>query len=66
MKDIQYLIIHYTGMQSARVSMKRLKNPSSKVSCHYLIDRNGDIYRMIDDLRWLGMQEDPSGKILKI
>ena len=49
LKDIQYLIIHYTGMQSARVSMKRLKNPSSKVSCHYLIDRNGDIYRMIDD-----------------
>ena len=49
LRDIQYLIIHYTGMQSARVSMKRLKNPTSKVSCHYLIDRNGHIYKMIDD-----------------
>ena len=49
LRDIQYLIIHYTGMQSARVSMKRLKNPNSKVSCHYLIDRNGQIYKMIDD-----------------
>ena len=51
LKNIQYLIIHYTGMQSARVSMKRLKNPSSKVSCHYFIDRNGDIYKMIDETK---------------
>tara|TARA_Y200000002_G_C22668997_1_gene659158 strand:+ start:1642 stop:2259 length:618 start_codon:yes stop_codon:yes gene_type:complete len=36
-------------MQSARVSMRKLKNPKSKVSCHYFIDRNGDIYKMIDD-----------------
>ena len=49
LRDIQYLIIHYTGMQSARVSMKRLKNPKSKVSCHYFINRNGEIYKMIDD-----------------
>ena len=49
LRDIKYLIIHYTGMQSARVSMKRLKNPKSKVSCHYLIDRNGDTYKMVDD-----------------
>ena len=51
LKDIQYLIIHYTGMQSARVSMERLKNPNSKVSCHYFINRNGDIYKMIDDTK---------------
>ena len=50
-KDIKYLIIHYTGMQSVRASIKRLKNRNSKVSCHYLIDRNGDIYKMIDDAK---------------
>lgn len=49
LKDIKYLIIHYTGMQSARASLKRLKNPSSKVSCHYFIKRDGNIYKMIDD-----------------
>ena len=49
LKDIKYLIIHYTGMQSERVSLKRLKNPSSKVSCHYFIKRDGNIYKMIDD-----------------
>ena len=49
LKDIKYLIVHYTGMQSERVSLKRLKNPNSKVSCHYFIKRDGNIYKMIDD-----------------
>ena len=49
LKNISFLIIHYTGMQSARVSLKRLKDPKSKVSCHYLIERNGSINRMVDD-----------------
>ena len=51
MKNIRFLIIHYTGMQSTRVSLKRLKNPKSKVSCHYLIDRNGQILRMVEDVK---------------
>ena len=50
-KNIRFLIIHYTGMQSTRVSLKRLKNPKSKVSCHYLIDRNGKIFRMVEDVK---------------
>ena len=49
LKNISFLIIHYTGMQSARVSLKRLKDPKFKVSCHYLIERNGSINRMVDD-----------------
>ena len=49
LKKIKFLIIHYTGMQSTRVSMNRLKDPRSKVSCHYFIGRNGDVYRMIND-----------------
>tara|TARA_B100001564_G_scaffold266644_1_gene228214 strand:+ start:102 stop:809 length:708 start_codon:yes stop_codon:yes gene_type:complete len=49
LKDIRFLIIHYTGMQSARVSMNRLKNTKFKVSCHYFIERNGTIYRMVND-----------------
>ena len=49
LRDIRFLIIHYTGMQSSRVSMERLKNPGSKVSCHYLISRNGNIYKMVND-----------------
>ena len=48
-KNIQYIIIHYTGMQSARVSLNRLKDLKSKVSCHYFITRQGEILRMVED-----------------
>ena len=46
---IKHVIFHYTGMQSEIESLKRLKNPSSKVSCHYLINRKGIVYRMVKD-----------------
>jgi N-acetylmuramoyl-L-alanine amidase len=48
-KNIKFIIIHYTGMQSEIESIKRLKNPSSKVSCHYLINRKGKIIQMVKD-----------------
>ena len=48
-KTITTIIIHYTGMQSERESLKRLISPRSKVSCHYLIRRNGEIFRLVND-----------------
>ena len=48
-KDIKFVVIHYTGMQSEIASIKRLINPSSKVSCHYLINKNGKITQMVKD-----------------
>ena len=48
-KDIKFVIIHYTGMQSEIESIKRLKNVKSKVSCHYLINRKGKIIQMVKD-----------------
>jgi len=48
-KDIKFIIIHYTGMQSAIESLQRLKNPKSKVSCHYLINRSGSVVQMVKD-----------------
>jgi len=49
MRVIKFVIIHYTGMQSEIESINRLKNPNSKVSCHYLINRKGKIIRMVED-----------------
>ena len=53
-KEIEFVIIHYTGMQSEIDSLKRLKNPKSKVSCHYLINRKGKIIQMVEekDIAW--------------
>ena len=48
-KEIKFIIIHYTGMQSERESIKRLCNPKSKVSCHYVINQKGKIYRLVKD-----------------
>ena len=48
-KSIKFIIFHYTGMQSEIESIKRLKNPKSKVSCHYLINRQGIITQMVLD-----------------
>jgi len=48
-KTIKLIVIHYTGMQSERDSLKRLCNPNSKVSSHFLINRKGKIYRLVQD-----------------
>ena len=36
-------------MQSERESIIRLCNPKSEVSSHFLISKNGKIYRLVDD-----------------
>ena len=48
-KNIKFIIIHYTGMQSEIESIKRLKNTKSKVSCHYFINRKGLVTQMVMD-----------------
>ena len=48
-KKITLIIIHYTGMQSERESLKRLTSPKHKVSCHYFINRTGKVLRMVED-----------------
>ena len=47
--DIKFVIFHYTGMQSEIESIQRLKNPRQKVSCHYLINRKGEVIQMVKD-----------------
>ncbi len=49
--SIKAIVIHYTGMQSKIASINRLKNKKSKVSCHYLIDRQGNVLKMVSENR---------------
>ncbi len=49
-KNIKYIIYHYTGMKTDNVAIKRLTNFNSKVSCHYYIDRKGNLIQMVPDL----------------
>ena len=48
-KSITAIILHYTGMQSERESLKKLTNPKSKVSCHYFINRKGKVFSLVKD-----------------
>ena len=38
-KSIKFIIIHYTGMIKESSAIKKLSNPSAKVSCHYFIEK---------------------------
>lgn len=45
------IVIHYTGMKSLPEVIDRLRDPVAKVSAHYLIDEDGNIYRMVDETK---------------
>ena len=41
------LLLHYTGMQSAEAALERLCDPVAKVSCHWLIEEDGTVHRLV-------------------
>jgi N-acetylmuramoyl-L-alanine amidase len=42
-----YIILHYTGMETAQGALDRLCSQNSKVSAHYTIDEDGTLYRHV-------------------
>jgi len=48
--QIKFLVFHYTGMKSDTEALNKLTNLKSKVSSHYLINKNGDIIVLVPDL----------------
>lgn len=48
-REINALVIHYTGMQTAAASLDRLCDPDAEVSAHYLIDEDGETYQLVDE-----------------
>ena len=49
-RQIKFIIFHYTGMKTDTESLNRLTNVKSEVSCHYIIKNNGEIVMMVPDL----------------
>lgn len=43
------LLLHYTGTASAEAALIWLCARQSKVSCHYLVDEDGEIVQMVDE-----------------
>jgi N-acetylmuramoyl-L-alanine amidase len=48
---IDLLLLHYTGMKDAESALDRLSDPAAEVSCHWLIDEDGTIYRLVAEER---------------
>ena len=44
-KIVKYIVIHYTGMKNLKLAYKKLSDKNSNVSAHYLISRDGIIYK---------------------
>lgn len=45
------ILLHYTGMQSGEAALKRLCDPESKVSAHYLVFEDGRIVQCVPEER---------------
>ena len=51
-RQVDMLVLHYTGMASAGAACDLLCSPTSGVSCHYLVDEDGAVIQMVaEDLR---------------
>ena len=47
--SVELIVLHYTAMSDADAALTRLCDPKCEVSCHYLIDREGALHRLVDE-----------------
>lgn len=48
-KRVDLIVLHYTAMASAAEVLARLCDPGPEVSAHYLIDRDGTVFALVDE-----------------
>ena len=46
---VSHIILHYTDMPDAQAALDRLCDPQAKVSAHYLIRRDGQVFQLVDE-----------------
>ncbi|TAL07812.1 MAG: N-acetylmuramoyl-L-alanine amidase, partial [Nitrospirae bacterium] len=71
---VDMLVLHYTGMKTLGAALERLCDPKARVSAHYLIARDGTVYRLVAEnrrawhagvSRWAG-ERDVNGRSIGI
>ena len=69
---VELIVLHYTAMPDAEAALTRLCDPEAEVSSHYLIGRDGVLYRLVDEEkrawhagegRWAGREDVNSRSI---
>lgn len=48
-RSVDMIILHYTGMLTAKEALNRLTDSASKVSAHYVVDEGGAIYALVPE-----------------
>lgn len=50
----QFVVLHYTAMDTAEAALVRLCDPEAEVSAHYLISNSGTLWQMVreEDRAW--------------
>lgn len=46
---VEFLVMHYTGMQDAASAIALLRSPEAKVSAHYVVDEDGTVYCLVPE-----------------
>ncbi|MEO1026031.1 MAG: N-acetylmuramoyl-L-alanine amidase [Pseudomonadota bacterium] len=69
---VELVVLHYTAMYSAEAALERLCDSEAEVSAHYLIAKDGALYRLVDEKyrawhagagRWAGRDDVNSRSI---
>lgn len=47
-RETKFLVIHYTGGESAKGAIEWLRSPAAKASAHLVIDQQGQVTQLVD------------------
>jgi N-acetylmuramoyl-L-alanine amidase len=48
-KDIDTIVMHHTASNNGAGDLAHMRNPAAEVSAHYMVDRDGKIYQLVND-----------------
>ncbi|MDY7229873.1 peptidoglycan recognition protein family protein [Hyalangium rubrum] len=62
-KDIDSIVLHHTASNNGAGDLSWMRNPKSQVSAHYMVDRDGKIYQLVNDQKraWHAGQGELNG-----
>lgn len=46
---VQFLILHYTGMETGQAAIQRLCDSNAKVSAHYVVEEDGSVLSLVEE-----------------
>lgn len=50
-REIEYVVLHYTGMKTGAEALERMRDPAAKVSAHYMIEEDGRLFTLVPEDR---------------